>query len=42
VDLAAGRTVALRPVPPLLPIGLGVLAITGMVIGGLALRRRHR
>jgi D-alanyl-D-alanine carboxypeptidase (penicillin-binding protein 5/6) len=39
-DSAAATTLALEPVPPLLPIGLGAIAITGMVIGGLALRRR--
>jgi serine-type D-Ala-D-Ala carboxypeptidase (penicillin-binding protein 5/6) len=32
---------AVRPVPPLLPVGLGVVALTGMVVGGLALRRRR-
>lgn len=41
VDLAAGQTLALRPVPPLLPVTLGVIAVAGMVIGGLALRRRR-
>jgi serine-type D-Ala-D-Ala carboxypeptidase (penicillin-binding protein 5/6) len=40
-DPATNQTLALSPVPPLLPIGLGVLAVTGMVIGGIALRRRH-
>jgi D-alanyl-D-alanine carboxypeptidase (penicillin-binding protein 5/6) len=40
-DPATSQTLALEPVPPLLPVGLGVLAVTGMVIGGLALRRRH-
>jgi serine-type D-Ala-D-Ala carboxypeptidase (penicillin-binding protein 5/6) len=40
-DPATSQTLALKPVPPLLPVGLGVLAVTGMVIGGLALRRRH-
>jgi serine-type D-Ala-D-Ala carboxypeptidase (penicillin-binding protein 5/6) len=41
VDKAAGHTLALRPVPPLLPISLGAIALAGMVIGGLALRRRR-
>ena len=40
VDTAA-TTLALRPVPPLLPISLGVIAVAGMVIGGLALVRRR-
>ncbi|TQM35108.1 D-alanyl-D-alanine carboxypeptidase (penicillin-binding protein 5/6) [Pseudonocardia cypriaca] len=40
-DPATSQTLALKPVPPLLPVGLGVLAVTGMVIGGIALRRRH-
>ncbi|GAA5112616.1 D-alanyl-D-alanine carboxypeptidase family protein [Pseudonocardia adelaidensis] len=38
---AGVQTLALRPVPPMLPIGLGAIAVTGMVIGGLALRRRR-
>jgi D-alanyl-D-alanine carboxypeptidase (penicillin-binding protein 5/6) len=37
----AAATLGLRPVPPLLPVGLGAIAVTGMVIGGLALRRRR-
>jgi serine-type D-Ala-D-Ala carboxypeptidase (penicillin-binding protein 5/6) len=40
-DAATVHTLALKPVPPLLPIGLGAIALTGMVIGGLALRRRR-
>jgi D-alanyl-D-alanine carboxypeptidase (penicillin-binding protein 5/6) len=32
---------ALKPVPPLLPAALAVIAVAGMVIGGLALRRRR-
>ncbi|HLU53870.1 MAG TPA: D-alanyl-D-alanine carboxypeptidase family protein [Pseudonocardia sp.] len=40
-DQAAAQTLAVRPVPPLLPLGLGAVALAGMVIGGLALRRRH-
>jgi serine-type D-Ala-D-Ala carboxypeptidase (penicillin-binding protein 5/6) len=40
-DAAATRTLSLEPVPPLLPVGLGALAVTGMVLGGLALRRRR-
>jgi serine-type D-Ala-D-Ala carboxypeptidase (penicillin-binding protein 5/6) len=40
--VAAGPpTLALKPVPPLLPAGLGAIAVVGMVIGGLALRRRR-
>jgi D-alanyl-D-alanine carboxypeptidase (penicillin-binding protein 5/6) len=34
-------TLALKPVPPLLPISLGAIAVVGMVIGGLALLRRR-
>jgi serine-type D-Ala-D-Ala carboxypeptidase (penicillin-binding protein 5/6) len=40
-DSAAADTLALKPVPPLLPVGLGAIAVTGMVIGGLTLRRRR-
>jgi D-alanyl-D-alanine carboxypeptidase (penicillin-binding protein 5/6) len=32
---------ALKPVPPLLPAALAAIAVAGMVIGGLALRRRR-
>ena len=41
VDVAT-TTLALRPVPPLLPISLGAIAVAGMVIGGIALRRHRR
>jgi D-alanyl-D-alanine carboxypeptidase (penicillin-binding protein 5/6) len=37
----ATRIPALQPVPPLLPAGLGAVAIAGMLIGGFALRRRR-
>jgi D-alanyl-D-alanine carboxypeptidase (penicillin-binding protein 5/6) len=37
----AATTFALPAAPLILPIGLGVVAVTGMIIGGLALRRRH-
>jgi D-alanyl-D-alanine carboxypeptidase (penicillin-binding protein 5/6) len=37
----AVHDLALKPVPLLLPAGLAVIAVTGMVIGGLALRRRR-
>jgi D-alanyl-D-alanine carboxypeptidase (penicillin-binding protein 5/6) len=40
-DAEASHALALKPVPPLLPIGLGAIAVTGMIIGGLALRRRR-
>ncbi len=40
-DPPAPQPLALEPVPPLLPIGLGLIAVAGMIIGGLTLRRRH-
>lgn len=40
-DAVATHALALRPVPPLLPVSLGAIAVTGMVLGGLALRRRR-
>lgn len=40
-DAAAANTLAGGPVPPLLPVGLGAIAVTGMVIGGLTMRRRR-
>jgi len=38
---ATSPELALQPVPPLLPAGLAAVAVTGMVIGGLSLRRRR-
>jgi D-alanyl-D-alanine carboxypeptidase (penicillin-binding protein 5/6) len=38
----AAVEIALKPVPPLLPAALAAIAVAGMVIGGLALRRHRR
>ena len=35
-------TLALKQVPPLLPIGLGAVAVAGMLISGLVFLRRRR